>query len=53
MQKANELVYMTQCAQFTFQQKDSGTQDINPLTSELDPSAQRWLTGFFTGDFVS
>jgi len=24
---------------------------INPLTPELNPSKQRCLTGFFTGDF--
>jgi hypothetical protein len=27
--------------------------DINPLTPELNPSAQRCLTRFFTGDFAS
>jgi hypothetical protein len=26
---------------------------LNPLTPELNPSAQRSLTGFFTGDFAS
>jgi hypothetical protein len=26
---------------------------INPLTPELNPSAQRCLTRFFTGDFAS
>jgi hypothetical protein len=26
---------------------------INPLTQELNPSAQRCLTRFFTGDFAS
>jgi hypothetical protein len=26
---------------------------LNPLTPELNPSAQRCLTGFFTGDFFS
>jgi hypothetical protein len=26
---------------------------VNPLTPELNPSAQRFLTRFFTGDFVS
>jgi hypothetical protein len=26
---------------------------INPLTPELNPSAQRCLTSFFTGDFAS
>jgi hypothetical protein len=26
---------------------------INPLTAELNPSAQRCLTKFFTGDFAS
>jgi hypothetical protein len=26
---------------------------INHLTPELNPSAQRWLTRFFTGDFAS
>jgi hypothetical protein len=26
---------------------------INPLTSELNPSAQRCLTKFLTGDFSS
>jgi hypothetical protein len=28
-------------------------QFINPLTPELNPSAQRCLTRFFTGDFAS
>jgi hypothetical protein len=27
--------------------------NINPLTLELNPSAQRCLTRFFTGDFAS
>jgi hypothetical protein len=26
---------------------------INPLTPELNPSAQRCLTRFFTGDFAA
>jgi hypothetical protein len=26
---------------------------INPLTPELNPSVQRCLMGFFTGDFAS
>jgi hypothetical protein len=26
---------------------------FNPLMPELNPSAQRWLTRFFTGEFVS
>jgi hypothetical protein len=26
---------------------------LNPLTPELNPSAQRCLTRFFTGDFTS
>jgi hypothetical protein len=26
---------------------------FNPLAPELNPSAQRWLTRFFTGDFGS
>jgi hypothetical protein len=26
---------------------------LNPLTPELNPSAQRCLTSFFTGDFAS
>jgi hypothetical protein len=26
---------------------------LNPLTPELNPSAQRCLTRFFTGDFAS
>jgi hypothetical protein len=26
---------------------------FNPLTQELNPSAHRWLTRFFTGDFSS
>jgi hypothetical protein len=30
-----------------------GQQNINPLTPELNPSAQRCLTRFFTGDFAS
>jgi hypothetical protein len=29
------------------------TETINPLTPELNPSAQRCLTRFFTGDFAS
>jgi hypothetical protein len=29
------------------------SQTINPLTPELNPSAQRCLTRFFTGDFAS
>jgi hypothetical protein len=28
-------------------------QWVNPLTPELNPSAQRCLTKFFTGDFAS
>jgi hypothetical protein len=31
----------------------SGIGAVNPLTPELNPSAQRCLTRFFTGDFVS
>jgi hypothetical protein len=27
--------------------------NFNPLTPELNPSAQRCLTKFFTGDFAS
>jgi hypothetical protein len=27
--------------------------DFNPLTPELNPSAQRCLTRFFAGDFAS
>jgi hypothetical protein len=30
-----------------------GYKYINPLTPELNPSAQRCLTRFFTGDFAS
>jgi hypothetical protein len=30
-----------------------GKCNVNPLTPELNPSAQRCLTRFFTGDFVS
>jgi hypothetical protein len=26
---------------------------VNPLTPKLNPSAQRYLTRFFTGDFAS
>jgi hypothetical protein len=29
------------------------TMDRNPLTLELNPSAQRCLTRYFTGDFAS
>jgi hypothetical protein len=29
------------------------TKPINPLTPELNPSAQRCRTKFFTGDFAS
>jgi hypothetical protein len=28
-------------------------RSIDPLTAELNPSAQRCLTRFFTGDFAS
>jgi hypothetical protein len=28
-------------------------KNINPLTPELNPSAQRCLTRFFTGDYAS
>jgi hypothetical protein len=28
-------------------------ETFNPLTPELNPSAQRCLTRFFTGDFAS
>jgi hypothetical protein len=27
--------------------------EFNPLTPEINSSAQRWLTRFFTGDFAS
>jgi hypothetical protein len=33
--------------------KAEGTKSFNPLTPELNPSAQRCLTRFFTGDFAS
>jgi hypothetical protein len=29
------------------------TSIFNPLRQELNPSAQRWLTRFFTWDFAS
>jgi hypothetical protein len=29
------------------------TETVNPLTPELNPSAQRCLTRFFTGDFAA
>jgi hypothetical protein len=29
------------------------TEIVNPLTPELNPSAQRCLTRFFTGDFAA
>jgi hypothetical protein len=32
---------------------ESDVVGINPLTPELNPSAQRWLTRFFTWDFAS
>jgi hypothetical protein len=32
---------------------DLSLQNINPLTPELNPSAQCYLTRFFTGDFAS
>jgi hypothetical protein len=32
---------------------DNNMHIINPLTLELNPSAQRCLTRFFTGDFAS
>jgi hypothetical protein len=35
------------------QNQKSTLSYINPLTPELNPSAQRWLTKFFTGDFAS
>jgi hypothetical protein len=31
---------------------DAWSFDINPLTPELNPSAQRCQTRFFTGDFA-
>jgi hypothetical protein len=36
-----------------FQLRISSDGEINPLTMELNPSAQRCLTRFFTGDFAS
>jgi hypothetical protein len=33
--------------------KDPLVVDVNPLTPELNPSAQRCLARFFTGDFAS
>jgi hypothetical protein len=49
---------MHKCWQNIFgnQHITNGTDEIthvNPLTSELNPSAQRRLTKFFTGDFAS
>jgi hypothetical protein len=38
---------------FLFQTWKAYNIEINPLTLELNPSAQRCLTRFFTGDFVS
>jgi hypothetical protein len=35
------------------QKTSCGMQAVNPLTPELNPSAQRCLTRFFTGDFAS
>jgi hypothetical protein len=32
---------------------DDNNNNNNPLTPELNPSAQRCLTRFFTGDFAS
>jgi hypothetical protein len=32
---------------------EAQTALFNPLTPELNPSAQRCLTRFFTGDFAS
>jgi hypothetical protein len=33
--------------------KDYTKTYFNPLTPELNPSAQRYLTRFFIGDFAS
>jgi hypothetical protein len=33
--------------------EESVSYKINPLTPELNPSAQRCLTRLFTGDFAS
>jgi hypothetical protein len=35
-----------------YKRKDDGKL-LNPLTPELNPSAQRCLTRFFTGNFAS
>jgi hypothetical protein len=32
--------------------RSASTDCLNPLTPELNPSAQRCLTRFFTGDFA-
>jgi hypothetical protein len=37
----------------TGRKKEKRKKNINPLTSELNPTAQRCLTRFFTGNFAS
>jgi hypothetical protein len=49
-------VYTTRTEFFSKQKKNLeniGKYFIIPLTPELNPSAQRCLTRFFTGDFAS
>jgi hypothetical protein len=48
-QKVGQYFIMLEC-EFECVMSDV---DIIPLTPELNPSAQRCLTRFFTGDFAS
>jgi hypothetical protein len=48
MHKYNCTLTLLSCNEFSL-----ADDHINPLTPELNPSTQRWLTRFFTGDFTS
>jgi hypothetical protein len=51
VQKGKQIVSLTASTQpYSFEGKYCS---VNPLTPELNPCAQRCLTGFFTGDFAS
>jgi hypothetical protein len=41
------------CKKYKLYQYRLAVLSIKPLTPELNPSAQRYLTRFFTGDFAS
>jgi hypothetical protein len=47
------LTMKVQLQSHASQSGTSGAQSVNPLMPELNPSAQRCLMKFFTGDFAS